>query len=173
MLGCDVTAKIMHYNASWFLSLKLWKLARLCQKSMTLEERVRFSSKNFRYYSSQKFDLSLDIPSWTSLMMECGNSKPTKDILLTYLLTYLFDHYNLLQVLASANLRRHTSRAVAAWRQFRIPAFLDSHQTVWPNAGKAVLVCDIHHLDQIRRLYKLDWSYPYERHDPAIKDAVL
>ena len=30
------------------------------------------------------------------------------------LFTYLFGHYNLLQVLDSANLRRHTSRAVAA-----------------------------------------------------------
>ena len=40
------------------------------------------------------------------------------------LLTYLFGHYNLLQVLASANLRRNTSRAVAAWLQFRIPNVL-------------------------------------------------
>ena len=47
-------------------------------------------------------------------------------------------------------------------------AFVDSHQPVWPNAGEAVLVCDIH-LAQIRRLYELDWSYPYERHDPAIE----
>ena len=43
---------------------------------------------------------------------------------LSYILTYIFGHYNLLQVLASANLRRHTSRAVAAWRQFRIPSVL-------------------------------------------------
>ena len=47
------------------------------------------------------------------------------------LLTYLFGHYNLIQVLASTNLRRHTSRAVAA--------FLDSHQPVWPNAGRPSL----------------------------------
>ena len=40
------------------------------------------------------------------------------------LLTYLFGHYNLLQVLASAKLRRHTSGAVAAWRQFRIRSVL-------------------------------------------------
>ena len=33
-----------------------------------------------------------------------------ESIVLTYLLTDLFAHYNLLQVLASANLRRHTSR---------------------------------------------------------------
>ena len=43
--------------------------------------------------------------------------------LLKYL-TYLLGQYNLLQVLASANLRRHTSRALAAWRQFRIPRVL-------------------------------------------------
>ena len=36
--------------------------------------------------------------------------------------TYLFAHYNLLQVLASVNLLRHTSLAVAVWRQFRIPS---------------------------------------------------
>ena len=36
------------------------------------------------------------------------------------ILTYLFGHYNLLQVLASANMRRHTSRAIAIWRQLRI-----------------------------------------------------
>ena len=41
-----------------------------------------------------------------------------------YLLTYFLGHYNLLQVLASANLRSHTSRAVAAWRQFRILSVL-------------------------------------------------
>ena len=37
-----------------------------------------------------------------------------------YLLTYFFGHYNLFQVLASANFRRHTTRAVAAWRHFVI-----------------------------------------------------
>ena len=88
------------------------------------------------------------------------------------LLTYLFDHYNLLQVLASAYLRRRTSRAVAACANFGYPAFFDSHQHVWPNAGEAVLVCDIH-LTQIRRLYELVWSYPYERHDSAIEDVVF
>ena len=36
------------------------------------------------------------------------------------LLTYLVGRYNLLQVLASAKLRRHISRAIAAWCQFRI-----------------------------------------------------
>ena len=46
------------------------------------------------------------------------------------LLTYLFGHYNLLQVLASANLRRHTSRAITAWRQFRIPSVL-SYSSTW------------------------------------------
>ena len=51
--------------------------------------------------------------------------------------------------------------------------FLDSHQPVWPNAGEVVLLCDIHHLAQIRRLYELGWSYPYERHDPAIDDVVF
>ena len=51
-----------------------------------------------------------------------------------FLLTYLFGHYNLLQILASANLRRHISRAVAA---------------------VAVLVCDNHHLAQIRRPYEI------------------
>ena len=45
-------------------------------------------------------------------------------IIKSYLLTYLFGHYNLLQVLASANLRCHTSRAVAPWHQFRIPSVL-------------------------------------------------
>ena len=30
---------------------------------------------------------------------------------------------------------------------------------VWPNAGEGVLVCDNHHLAQIRRLYELGWSY--------------
>ena len=35
-------------------------------------------------------------------------------------LTYLFGHYNMLKILDSANLRRHTLRAVVAWRQFRI-----------------------------------------------------
>ena len=88
------------------------------------------------------------------------------------LLTYLFGHYNPLQVLASANLRRHTSRAVAAWRQFRIPSVLRFSSTK-PNAGEAVLVCDNHHLAQIRRLYELGRSYPYERHDPAIEDVVF
>ena len=52
-------------------------------------------------------------------------------------------------------------------------AFLDSHQPVWPNAGKGVLICDNHHLAQIRRLYEQGWSYPYERHDPAIEDVVF
>ena len=55
------------------------------------------------------------------------------------LLTYLFGHYNLLQV--------------------------------FPNAGEPVLVCDIHHLVQIRRLYELGWSCPYEEH--PIQDAVF
>ena len=41
---------------------------------------------------------------------------------------------------------------------FGYPAFLDSHQPVWPNAGEAVLVCDNHHLAQIRRLYELSRS---------------
>ena len=50
---------------------------------------------------------------------------------------------------------------------FEYPAFLDSHQPVWPNAGEAVLVCDSHYLAQIRKLYELGWSYPYERHDPS------
>ena len=45
---------------------------------------------------------------------------------------------------------------------FGYPAFLDSHQPVWPNAGEAVLVSDNHYLAQIRRLYELAWSYPYE-----------
>ena len=36
------------------------------------------------------------------------------------LLTYLSGLYNLLQVLASANLRNHTLRAIAVWRRFRI-----------------------------------------------------
>ena len=74
-------------------------------------------------------------------------------------LTYLFGHYNLLQVLASANLRRHTSRTVAAWRQFRIPSVLRFSSTCL--AGEAVLVCDIHHLAQIRR-YKT----------PALKNTL-
>ena len=56
---------------------------------------------------------------------------------------------------------------------FGYPAFLDSHQPVWPNAAKTVLDCDIHHLAQIRRLFQLGYSYPYERHDPAIEDAVF
>ena len=43
-----------------------------------------------------------------------------------FLLTYLLGHYNLLQVLTSANLRRLISRAVAAWRQFfRIPSVVN------------------------------------------------
>ena len=36
---------------------------------------------------------------------------------------------NLLQLLASANLRRHTSRAVAAWRKFRISTVLGFSST--------------------------------------------
>ena len=52
-------------------------------------------------------------------------------------------------------------------------AFLDSHEPVWPNAREAILVYDIHHLAQIRRLYELGWSYPYERHDPVIEDVVF
>ena len=56
---------------------------------------------------------------------------------------------------------------------FGYPAFLDSHQPIWHNAGEAVVVCDNHHLTQIRRLYELGWSYPYEPHDPAIEDVVF
>ena len=56
---------------------------------------------------------------------------------------------------------------------FGYSAFLDSNQPVWPNAGEGVLVCDNHHLAQIRRLYELGWSDPYERHDPAIEDVVF
>ena len=39
--------------------------------------------------------------------------------------------------------------------------------------GEAVLFCDFHHLAQIRRLYELVWSFSYERHDPAIKNAIF
>ena len=75
--------------------------------------------------------------------------------------------------LGSANLRRHTSRAVSAWRQFRIPSVLRFSSTCLAQRWEAVLVCNIHHLAQIRRLYELGWSYPYERHDPAIKYVVF
>ena len=36
--------------------------------------------------------------------------------------SYLFGRYKLLQVLVFANLRYHKSRAITAWRQFRIPS---------------------------------------------------
>ena len=39
------------------------------------------------------------------------------------LLTYLFGRYNLLQVLASAKIRRQTPQAFGAWRQFRADQF--------------------------------------------------
>ena len=74
-----------------------------------------------------------------------------------FLLTYLFGHYNLLLICGAI---RHELLQLGA--NFRYPAFLDSHQHVWPTAGEAVLVCDNHHLAQIRRLYELGWSYPHE-----------
>ena len=86
-------------------------------------------------------------------------------VFLIYLLNYLFGHYNLLLVLASANLQRHTSRAFAA--------FLDYHQPIWPNAGEAILFCDFHQIDQIRKFCKLGWGYLYERHDSAIDEGVF
>ena len=89
------------------------------------------------------------------------------------MLTYLFGHYNLLQVLALANLRRHTSRAVAAWRHFRIPTVLRFSSTCLAQRWETVLVCDNHHLAQIRRLYELGWSHPNDEHYPAIEDAVF
>ena len=47
-----------------------------------------------------------------------------------HLLTYLFGRYNLLQVLSSAKLRCHASRAIAAWRQFRLPS-VDTSLVAW------------------------------------------
>ena len=55
------------------------------------------------------------------------------------LLTYLFGHYKLLQVLASANLRRIRHELLQLGANFRYPAFLDCHPPVWPNAGETVL----------------------------------
>ena len=91
---------------------------------------------------------------------------------LTYLLTYLaitICYRSWPQLICGAI--RHELLQLGA--NFGYPAFLDSHQPVWPNAGEAVLVSDNHHLAQIRRLYELGWSYPYERHDPAIEDVVF
>ena len=92
-------------------------------------------------------------------------------VYLVYLLTYLFGHYNLSwpQLICGA---MH-QELLQLGANFGCPAFFDSHQPVWSNGGKGVLVCDNHHLAQIRRLYELDWSYPYERHDPAIEDVVF
>ena len=56
---------------------------------------------------------------------------------------------------------------------FGYPALLLSLSPGQPNAFKAVLFCDFHHLAQMRRLYELSWSYPYERHEPAIEDVVF
>ena len=56
---------------------------------------------------------------------------------------------------------------------FGYPALLHSQSYVWNNAGEAVLVCDFHHLAQIRRLEELGWRYPYKWHDPAIEGAVF
>ena len=104
---------------------------------------------------------------WKLIQRPVGSN--TVVIANSYLL-YLFCHYNLLQVLPSANLRRHTSRAVAAWRQFRISDFRLSSTCLaqrWRD-----LVCDIY-MAQIRKPYKLGRSYPYEWHDPVIEDAVF
>ena len=68
-------------------------------------------TNNFPY---QNIILSLR-NAFTNNFLYAGNPNSTPYF-------YLFGHYNLLQVLASANLRRHTSRAIAAWRQFRIPS---------------------------------------------------
>ena len=97
---------------------------------------------------------------------------PPKASVVTYLLTYLAIttcYRSWPQLICGAI--RHELLQLGA--NFGYPAFLDSHQPVWPNAGEAVLVCDNHHLAQIRRLYELGWSYPYERHDPAIEDFVF
>ena len=97
-----------------------------------------------------------------------------------YLVTYVDD--NLLTYLAITSCYRSWPQLICGairhellqlGANFGYPAFLDSHQPVWPNAGEAVLVCDNHHLAQIRRLYELGWSYPYERYDPAIEDVVF
>ena len=44
--------------------------------------------------------------------------------------TYLVGSYNLLQVLAPAKLRCHTSQAITAWCQFRIPS-VDTTLVTW------------------------------------------
>ena len=89
---------------------------------------------------------------------------------LTYLLTYLAIttcYRSWPQLICGAI--RHELLQLGA--NFGYPAFLDSQQPVWPNAGKAVLVCDNYHLAQIRRLYELGWSYSYDRHSPLSQKA--
>ena len=105
---------------------------------------------------------------WIPIFFLFQLNKAIKEVLLTYLaITTCYRswpqlisgaiHHQLLQL--SAN--------------FNYPAFLDFHQTVWSNAGEAILVYDFHHQAQIRRLYELGWSYPYDRHEPAIEDVVF
>ena len=73
----------------------------------------------------------------------------------------------MLQVLASAILRRHTSRAIAVWHQFQILRVVTFSVTGLAQRwrGRSFLRLS---LAQIRRLYELVWSYPYVLHDPAI-----
>ena len=100
-------------------------------------------------------------------LSRCKNCKDS-----TYLLTYLAIttcYRSWPQRICGAI--RHEMLQLSA--NFGYQACLGSHQPVWTNAGEAVLVCDNHHLAQIRRFYALGWSYPYERHDPAIEDVVF
>ena len=89
----------------------------------------------------------------------------------TYLFTYLFSHYNVLQVLASANFRCHTSRAIAAWRQFRILSVVtfSSNSLAQRWRGRPFLRLRPPGSDSNTLRTGLD---PYERHDAAIEDVV-
>ena len=66
------------------------------------------------------------------------------------LLAYLFGPYKMLGVLASANLRRHTSRAIAAWCQFRIPSVV---------TFSVICLAQRWRGRQIRRLYEMGWNH--------------